>query len=109
MSGFGSPDDSADPKPAPGPKAKEPKEPKDKSDYTGTPLLVTWGKEHIQPLRFQGMDLGPFAMTVVIEEGETPLAAMRRAMRQMNAMAEEQLAEKMPRFVQRCKDAEDFR
>jgi len=69
---------------------------------------VTWGKEHIQPLRFQGMDIGPFAMTVVIEKDETPLAAYRRAIRQMNIMAEEELDTKLPRFVQRCKDAENF-
>ncbi len=91
------------------PKAPKAKPPEDTTDYTGTPLLVTWGKEHIQPCRFQGMDLGPFAMTVVIEEGETPLAASRRAMRQMNVMAEEQLAEKLPRFVKRVKEAEQYR
>ncbi len=80
----------------------------DTADYTGTPLLVTWGKEHLQPCRFQGMDIGPYAMTVVIESGETPLAASRRAMRHMNVMAEEELAEKLPRFIQRVKDAENF-
>ena len=67
-------------------------------------LLVTWGKEHIQPVRFQGMDIGPFAMTLPIMQGETPGQCKRRAMAQLNAMAEEELAEKKPRFIQRCKD-----
>ena len=77
----------------------------DATDYTGTQMVVHWGREHIQPLRFQGMDLGPFSMEIVVHEGETPLQASRRAMRHMNAMAEEELAEKLPRFVARCKAA----
>ncbi len=77
----------------------------DPTDYTGTQMVVHWGREHIQPLRFQGMDLGPFSMEIVVHEGETPLQASRRAMRHMNAMAEEELAVKLPRFIARCKAA----
>lgn len=77
----------------------------DSTDYTGTTVHVTWGKEHIQPLRFQGLDIGPFAMDVVVLEGETPLQAKRRAMAHLNEMAEDELREKMPRFIQRCQDA----
>ena len=78
-------------------------EPDDGVDYEGVQILVTWGKEHIQPSRFQGMDIGPFAMTVPVLKGETPLRTKRRVMRQLNAMAEEELNEKTPRFIQRCK------
>ena len=67
-------------------------------------LLVTWGKEHIQPVRFQGMDIGPFTMTVPIMQGETPGQCKRRVMAHLNVMAEEELAEKLPRFIQRCRD-----
>ncbi len=78
----------------------------DGADYEGVMLLVTWGKEHIQgsgPSRYHGMDIGPFAMTIPINAGETPLAAKRRAMRHMNAMAEEELLSKGPMFIKRCK------
>lgn len=77
----------------------------DKVNYAGTTIHVTWGKEHIQPLRFQGLDIGPFAMDVVVLEGETPLQAKRRAMVHLNEMAEEEVNEKMPRFIERCQEA----
>lgn len=80
----------------------EPETP-DTTNYAGTVLHVTWGKEHVQPLRFQGIDIGPFAMDVVVHEGETPLDAKNRAMKWLNAMAEEEYAEKRPRFIARCK------
>lgn len=76
-------------------------------DYAGTQLTVTWGKEHIQPIRFQGMDIGPYTMQIVVHQGESPIEAKRRAMQHLNVMAEEELAEKLPRFIQRCKDAAD--
>lgn len=79
------------------------KEPEDATDYEGVMLTVTWGKEHIQPSRFQGMDLGPFAMTAPILKGETPVRAKRRIMRQLNAMALDELREKLPRFAELCK------
>ncbi len=75
-------------------------------DYTGTPITVTWGKEHVQPIRFQGMDIGTFSMTVTVIYGETPVQAKRRAMVHLNAMAEEEADEKMPRFIARCRKAE---
>lgn len=93
MEGFGSTEHRCDP-------AAE-----DTTDYTGTQLVVHWGREHIQPLRFQGMDLGPFSMEIVVHEGESPLQASQRAMRHMNAMAQEELDEKLPRFIARCKAA----
>lgn len=77
----------------------------DDTDYTGTQLTVHWGREHIQPMKFQGMDLGPFSMEVVVHKGETPFEASRRAMRHMNQMAEAELGTKLPRFIQRCKGA----
>lgn len=83
----------------------ETSEPDDITDYTGTRMTVHCGREHIQPFRFQGMDLGPFTMEIVVNEDETPLQASRRAMRHMNAMAQAELDEKLPRFVARCKAA----
>ncbi len=75
-------------------------------NYAGTVLTVTWGKEHVQPLRFQGMDIGPFTMAVMVLDNETPLQAKRRAMVHLNVMAEEEAEEKMPRFIERCRKAE---
>jgi GTP cyclohydrolase III len=74
-------------------------------DYEGEKLTVTCGKEHIQPFRFQGMDIGPFEMTVTIMEGETPLDAKRRAMKHLAAMAEEEYREKLPRFQARVRES----
>ncbi len=78
----------------------------DGTDYAGTVLLVTWGKEHVQPARFQGMDIGPFAMEVRILAGETPLQAKRRAMLHLNAMAEEEFAQKLSSFLERVRESE---
>lgn len=77
----------------------------DDTDYEGTRLLVTWGREHIQPVRFQGMDIGPFDMVVVVLEGEGPINAYRRAMRQLNLIAEEEYQSKLPNFLKRCRES----
>ena len=102
MDGFGIPEGGVDPEDNAVPLDPVPE---DSTNYAGTTIHVSWGKEHIQPLRFQGIDIGPFAMDVVVLDGETPLDAKRRAMKHLNAMAEEEIREKMPRFIQRCKDA----
>lgn len=77
----------------------------DINTYQGEELRVSWGKEHIQPFRFQGMDIGPFEMTVTIKEGESPLDAFRRARVQLDAMAEEEYRLKLPRFQQRVRES----
>ena len=74
----------------------------DSTDYAGTKLLVTWGKEHIQPVRFQGLDVGPFDMTVVVQDGESPLDAYHRGIRHLNAIAEAEYETKLPAFIKRC-------
>lgn len=78
----------------------------DGTDYTGTELLITWGREHVQPMRFQGMDIGPFEMRLVIKTGESPMEAKQRGMKHLNAMAEEEYQLKLPRFIQRCRETE---
>lgn len=75
----------------------------DHADYEGTSIDVTWGKEHTQPVQYQGLDIGPFSMTVVVHKGETPLRAKRRAMQHLNLMAEEEYQLKLPKFIERCK------
>lgn len=66
---------------------------------------MAYGREHIQPFRFNGLDIGPFEMTVTIRAGETPLQAKRRAMVHLVAMAEEEFREKLPRFKQRVRES----
>lgn len=66
---------------------------------------MTWGREHIQPVRFQGMDVGPFDMTVVVQDGETPLGAYRRGIKRLNEIAEVEYQSKLPTFLKRCRDA----
>lgn len=75
-------------------------------DCVGSTITVTWGKEHVQPCRFQGMDIGPFAMTTVVQDGETPLDAKRRAMRHLNEMAKDEFEQKLPAFLERVRKAE---
>ncbi|MGB1142425.1 MAG: hypothetical protein ACPG1A_16110 [Halioglobus sp.] len=74
-------------------------------DYAGTTIHVTFGKEHIQPVRFQGMDVGPFGMDVTVQPGESPVEAKRRAMVHLEAMADEEYNEKLPAFIARCRKA----
>jgi hypothetical protein len=76
------------------------------NDYEGALLSVTYGKEHFQPARFQGMDVGPFEIAVRIRKGETPMAAKRRAMALLAEMAEEEFREKLPRFLARVRLSE---
>ena len=78
----------------------------DPTDYAGQTLEVTWGKEHFQPARFQGMDVGPYVMRVIILDGETPIQAKRRALVHLNAMALEDYKEKLPAFLERVRNAE---
>ena len=67
---------------------------------------MTWGKEHVQPARFQGMDIGPFAMTTPVLEWETPVQAMNRAMSHLERMAAEEFRRKLPSFLERVREAE---
>lgn len=84
-------------------------EPKpDPTNYAGTTIHVTWGKEHVQPCRFQGMDIGPFGMDVVVLDGETPIQAKQRAMRHLNEMAEEEYRDKLPAFVAKVREVESM-
>jgi len=76
--------------------------------YEGEELRVTYGKEHFQPARFQGMDVGPFEMSTRIRAGETPLQAKRRVMALLERMAEEEYKEKLPRFLERVRNAESY-
>jgi len=76
------------------------------NDYEGQLLTVTYGKEHFQPVRFQGMDVGPFEIAVRIRKGETPMVAKRRAMALLAEMAEEEFREKLPRFLARVRASE---
>lgn len=51
------------------------------------------------------MDVGPFEMQTVIREGESPDEARKRLMRVMNKMAEDDFAEKLPRYLERQHEA----
>ncbi len=69
---------------------------------------MTWGREHLQPVQYQGLDIGPFSMTVVVQKGETPLMAKRRAMKHLNEMGKDELQAKLPAFLKRVKDAATY-
>jgi hypothetical protein len=52
------------------------------------------------------MDVGPFEMEITVRENETPLDAYRRAMVQLNRIADEEYAAKLPAFLGRVREAE---
>lgn len=71
-------------------------------------MTIAYGREHFQPTKYQGMDIGPFEMTTTIREGESPIEAKRRLTAVMNQMAEEEFAEKLPRFLVRVRSTEGY-
>jgi hypothetical protein len=75
-------------------------------DYEGELLSVAHGKEHFQPLRFQGFDIGPFELQTRIRRGESVMEAKRRAMRLLEQMAQEEFEEKLERFLARVKKSD---
>ena len=77
----------------------------DDHEYEGEPIDVTWGREHVQPVQYNGMDIGPFSMTTKIRKGETPVSAAARAMLQLDAIAQNEFKTKLPAFLQRIRDA----
>ena len=81
-------------------------EPADDVDYTGDQLTVTWGREHIQPIQFNGCDVGPFSMTVMIGNNESPAQAAARAMRWLDCIAAEEMRRKIPEFLSHVREAD---
>ena len=61
-------------------------------------MLVTWGKELLQPVSFNSLSIGPFDMVVVIRDGETPMQAYKRAMVHLTAIAAADLEVRLPAF-----------
>lgn len=75
----------------------------DPTDYRGTEMLVTWGAEIYFPVKFNGFHVGPFSMTVVVQDGERPIDAKRRAMAHLNEIANEEIKERLPKFMEQCR------
>lgn len=67
---------------------------------------MTLGREHIQPVRFQGIDIGPFMMTVVVQNGETPLQAKRRGYTILKEMADDERDERIAEFLKSARGAQ---
>lgn len=50
-------------------------------------VTVTWGEAVCSPLQYHSYRVGPFSVTVSVEDGETVEQALERAQRAVNAHA----------------------
>jgi hypothetical protein len=69
-----------------------------------TEITVTWGREHVSPIQFCGMDIGPFSATVRLREGETPRQAFDRTMAMLDEWAQDEYRRKLPAFLARVRE-----
>jgi hypothetical protein len=79
--------------------------PEEPGEFDAAELTVTWGREHVQPVQFCGLDLGPFSMTVRVRAGETTQAAASRAFSALDVIAEAEYRRKLPQFLARVREA----
>ena len=61
---------------------------------------VTWGDELFQPLRFNGMRVGPFSASTIVRPGESVAAATVRLHREIAAAAEVITEEKSSEYLE---------
>jgi organic hydroperoxide reductase OsmC/OhrA len=61
-------------------------------------VTVTWGLMKVSPERYNNFDIGPFEMTTVVKDGETPEQAMARAYAACEAFARKSYATKIAAF-----------
>lgn len=74
-------------------------------DLVGTQFTFSWGREHIQPVQFNGFDLGPWEVTLTLRPGESIDDLHLRATEYLDAIADREYKHKLPRFLNRIKDA----
>jgi hypothetical protein len=66
-------------------------------------LIVTWGKELFQPLKYHSIEIGPYQMTVIPEKGETMQQAAERTLALLDEIAEAEMHRKTIRFLERIR------
>lgn len=75
----------------------------------GTQVKFASGREHFQPIKFHGFDIGPFEITITIDQGSPPLEALqKRARSLLQAMKEEEFKFEREAYLQRVKDLDEF-
>ena len=67
-------------------------------------VTVTWAEQGFQPIQFNGFRFGPFTLSTVVQEGETPTQAMDRAYRYLNDFAKKRYAEVLADYIARLAD-----
>ena len=55
-------------------------------------------------MRFHGLDVGPFTIKTTVRPGETIETATRRALKDLDRMAEIDLDERLPGFLSRVRE-----
>lgn len=84
---------------------EQPPDPLDDLGEDVEELTVTWGRQHVQPVQYQGMDVGPFSLTLRLREGETLQQAYNRGMARLEEMARRDYEHRLPKFIDRIRDA----
>jgi hypothetical protein len=68
-----------------------------------TSLMVTWGRETHQPMKFHSLEIGPYQMTVTVGEGESVRQAADNALAAMELIARSELDRKIKLFLGRAR------
>lgn len=71
----------------------------------GDTVTVTWGAEKYAPIQYHNFDVGPFATTTTIRDGETAEEAIDRAKTFLGTVAREEFDKKSAGFPNRVKAA----
>ena len=74
-------------------------------DLVGSQFLFSWGREHIQPVEFNGMDIGPWEVRLTLRPNETIAQLHVRASSYLDQIAEKEYNRKLPKFLERIKTA----
>jgi hypothetical protein len=77
-------------------------------DLVGTEFLFTWPREHVQPIQFHGMDIGPYEVRLTLRPSETVESLRLRAMKYLDAIAEREYTRKLDNFLKRIKTTQDI-
>lgn len=71
---------------------------------SGESLVVTWGKEGYQPVKWHGMEVGPFVRTTIIQPGETTEQAYERVRAELAVVARREFELKLSEYLAKIKE-----
>lgn len=78
------------------------------SSLVGSELRLSWGREHLQPIEFHGLDIGPFEMTLTVRDGESISDVYEKGMNVLDQIAERAYIRKRKRYIERIKEMSEY-